>query len=195
MENQSLVTHEDKGSKGSKTRAGRGDFEPGNSASCAAQLSENLAAGWRRGSVLAEDLLKDATDLADFPDVALLVVLEEIRRRREYGPPPGVEEYLGRFPQWANQLQSFFGAYCSTSESVESVVFPVIGEIAAGCRLVTELGRGAQGRVFLAAQTSLADRLVVLKMGLRDCHEHLALARLLHTHIVPLHFVPGTPGP
>ena len=72
-------------------------------------------------------------------------------------------------------------------------MFPTCGETVADCRLLEELGRGAQGRVFLAEQITLAKRLVVLKMGPRDCHEHLVLARLLHTHIVPLHFVLDLP--
>jgi eukaryotic-like serine/threonine-protein kinase len=195
MKIESPATLGDKGSSGAKNRAPAEGITGEELAQArAAQLSENLAAGWRRGERLrAEDLLKDATDLANFPDAALLVVREEIRRRREYGPPPELEEYQRRFPQWANKLQSFFGSDCCTIEAVDSIVFPVCGESAAGCRLVEELGRGAQGRVFLAAQMSLGDRLVVLKMGPRDCQEHLALARLLHTNIVPLHFVQDLP--
>jgi len=185
----------DKGWKDGKGRAPAEAISDGEMAQAlAAQLSEMLTAGWRCGErPIAEDLLKEASDLVGFPDAAILVVKEEIRRRREYGPPPEVEEYRRRFPEWANDLQPLFDSYCTISETDASVVFPVCGETVVGCRLVAELGRGAQGRVFLAAQTSLADRLVVLKMGLRDCHEHLALARLLHTHIVPLYFVQDLP--
>jgi tetratricopeptide (TPR) repeat protein len=68
------------------------------------------------------------------------------------------------------------------------IVFPECGETVAGCRLVTELGRGAQGRVYLATQLALAGRPVVLKVGPRAGGEHLHLARLLHTHIVPIYF-------
>src|ERR1700693_1944055 len=55
--------------------------------------------------------------------------------------------------------------------------------------LLAELGEGAQGRVFLARQASLADRAVVLKVT--PCHgrKHLSLARLQHTHIVSLYWV------
>jgi serine/threonine protein kinase/Tfp pilus assembly protein PilF len=65
--------------------------------------------------------------------------------------------------------------------------FPTIGETLGDFRLLAELGRGAQGRVFLAAQLSLADRPVVLKLSPCTGGEHLALARLQHTHIVPLY--------
>src|SRR5262245_42345248 len=60
-------------------------------------------------------------------------------------------------------------------------------------RLLTELGSGALGRVILATQTDLADRPVVLKLTPCDGGEHLSLARLQHTHIVPLYGVRDEP--
>src|SRR5213078_1956165 len=56
-----------------------------------------------------------------------------------------------------------------------------------------ELGRGARGRVYLAAQPSLADRPLVLKLTPHEGSEHLALSRLQHAHIVPLYFVAQWP--
>jgi serine/threonine protein kinase/Flp pilus assembly protein TadD len=66
---------------------------------------------------------------------------------------------------------------------------PNAGEEFAGFRLLRELGRGAFGRVFLAEQTDLADRPVVLKVTLDARTEVRALARLLHTNIVPVYSV------
>src|SRR5207244_12851253 len=60
--------------------------------------------------------------------------------------------------------------------------------------LLAELGRGVHGRVFLASQPSLADRPVVLKLTPCDASEHLSLARLQHTHIVPLYCVQDHPA-
>src|SRR5271166_3665386 len=54
-------------------------------------------------------------------------------------------------------------------------------------RLLAELGRGGAGVVFLATQPLLADRPVVLKLTRCAGSEHLRLARLQHTHIVPLY--------
>jgi eukaryotic-like serine/threonine-protein kinase len=71
--------------------------------------------------------------------------------------------------------------------------FPKIGEAFADCLLHLELGRGLQGRVFLALQPMLAARPLVLKITRPSGQEHLALARLLHTHIVPLYFVHEDP--
>src|SRR5205085_5467650 len=60
--------------------------------------------------------------------------------------------------------------------------------------LLKELGRGALGRVFLAAQISLGDRQIVLKVTPWSGQEHLSLARLLQTHIVPLYGVQDFPA-
>src|SRR5205814_6838537 len=61
-------------------------------------------------------------------------------------------------------------------------------------RLLAELGRGRQARVFLARQGTLADRPVVLKVTPRQDREFLSLARLQHTHIIPLHGVHDFPA-
>lgn len=53
--------------------------------------------------------------------------------------------------------------------------------------IVDELGRGAFGRVYLATEHNLADRLVALKVTRRPNRESQKLARLQHTNIVPIH--------
>ncbi len=61
------------------------------------------------------------------------------------------------------------------------------GRRSAAFRLVEELGRGAFARVFLAQERQLADRPVALKVTRRGSREPQTLARLQHTHIVPVH--------
>ena len=64
---------------------------------------------------------------------------------------------------------------------------PKVGEIFLGFKLLHELGHGAFGRVFLARQIALADRLVALKVAV-DLHgETQRLAQLLHTNIMPIY--------
>ena len=63
---------------------------------------------------------------------------------------------------------------------------PRVGDELAGFRLLAVLGHGAEGRVYLATQTELADRPVVLKVSPLRGGEHRSLARLQHTHIVPI---------
>jgi serine/threonine protein kinase len=60
--------------------------------------------------------------------------------------------------------------------------------------VLAELGRGAQGRVYLATQPALADRPVVLKLTSCNGREHLALAQLQHMGIVPLYFAQDDPA-
>ncbi len=67
--------------------------------------------------------------------------------------------------------------------------FPNVGEEFLGFHLVSELGRGAIGRVFLARQAALADRPVALKVGPASLGESQTLAQLQHTHIVPIYSV------
>ena len=64
--------------------------------------------------------------------------------------------------------------------------YPAAGEVLGPFLLLAELGRGHSGRTFLASDPTLADRPVVLKIIPDDQDEHLALAQLQHTHIVPL---------
>src|SRR4029077_18308611 len=68
-----------------------------------------------------------------------------------------------------------------------SVTFPEVGAPLGPFQLRAELGRGASGRTYLATEPALADRPVVLKVISDDQEEHLRLARLQHTHIVPLY--------
>jgi serine/threonine protein kinase/Flp pilus assembly protein TadD len=65
--------------------------------------------------------------------------------------------------------------------------FPEVGGDFLGFQLVDELGRGAFGRVYLARQDDLAGRLVALKISTEVKAESHYLARLQHTHIVPVY--------
>jgi serine/threonine protein kinase/regulator of sirC expression with transglutaminase-like and TPR domain len=66
---------------------------------------------------------------------------------------------------------------------------PPVGSTFLGFRLESELGRGAFGRVYLARQGDLADRLVALKISADVIRETRALAQLRHTNIVPVYSV------
>jgi eukaryotic-like serine/threonine-protein kinase len=74
-------------------------------------------------------------------------------------------------------------------ETSDGARWPQAGTEFAGFRLVEELGRGAFGRVFRAAQGDLAGRPVALKVGIGLFPESQTLARLQHTNIVPIHSV------
>lgn len=72
---------------------------------------------------------------------------------------------------------------------IDMVQLPAPGQQFLEFQLVSELGRGAFSRVYLAKQGDLANRLVVLKIGTGLFNESQNLAQLLHTHIVPVYSV------
>ncbi len=171
--------------------------------------AETLAAGlvaemiqrWRRGErLMAEDFLTRHPELWEHAAAAAELIYEEVCLRQEYGLEVPVEEGLRRFPQWRPQLEVLFDFQRLLGPRRSEPQFPRTGEILDDFLLLAELGSGANGRVFLASQLSLGDRPVVLKLTARDeqpareANEHLSLARLQHTHIVPLYSVGDYPA-
>lgn len=65
--------------------------------------------------------------------------------------------------------------------------YPAVGEHFQGFEILSELGRGAMGRVFLARQQSPTERVVVLKMGHHLSAECQKLAKLQHPNVVPVY--------
>ena len=99
------------------------------------------------------------------------------------------ESMMGPFPRprWPSQTTACadreprFGSPAGLSD------FPTVGESLGDFLLEAEIGRGSRGRCFLATQPALSHRQVVLKIAADDEVEHLSLARLQHTHIMPLY--------
>lgn len=65
--------------------------------------------------------------------------------------------------------------------------FPQLGETRFGFLLVAELGRGSFGRVYLARQMNVGQRLVVLKVGSQLSAESERLGQLQHPNIAPVY--------
>jgi len=70
---------------------------------------------------------------------------------------------------------------------------PHPGDELAGFRIILELGRGAFARVYLAEEVNLGRRLVAIKVSRPEGEEPQILARLQHSHIVPVHSVADDP--
>jgi serine/threonine protein kinase/Flp pilus assembly protein TadD len=155
----------------------------------AERLAGELAERWRRGErPLAEEFLARHPELAERPEAAAQLIYEEICQRQECGEEQPSVAVVGRFPQWQTQLELLLDCH-HLLRPTPPPRFPAVGQTLGGFRLVAALGRGAVGHVFLAREPFLADRMVVLKVTPCDGEEHLSLARLQHTHIVPLHSV------
>ncbi|AMV37196.1 serine/threonine-protein kinase [Planctomyces sp. SH-PL62] len=172
-----------------------------------ALLRTDMSLRWEAGQQPSADWY-----VAHFPeldqDTIVALIYEEFCLREEAGEAPEAAAFLGRYPSYAEPLRRVLdihtlvggastsnftegstsgGAAESADEPASKPRFPEAGDAIAGFQLVEELGRGSFARVFLARETQLADRLVALKLSLRGSREPQTLARLQHTHIVPVH--------
>ncbi len=157
-------------------------------------LVDELARAWRDGqSLRIEELLQRHPESVDQSDVIIPLIYEELCLREESGEVVQRQEYARRFPRWREQLEMLLDCYELLAFPSRNVRFPDIGETLGDFELIAELGRGAAGRVFLARQTELSDRYVVLKVTPCIGDEHLSLARLQHSSIVPVYLVQEFP--
>ncbi len=147
---------------------------------------EAMVDSWRRGErTRAEDILARHPELDD--DAAIRLIFEEYNLSRDAGLDVSPSEIARRFPRWGAELALLLDCQRLLDSAPARVEFPRVGEVVAGFRLLAELGRGAAGRVYLAAQPSLGDRRVAVKITAGDRDEHLSLARLQHMNVVPLY--------
>ncbi|MBL8797706.1 MAG: protein kinase [Planctomycetia bacterium] len=156
------------------------------------RLAEDMARRWQAGErPLAEQFFETHPELWQHPEAAAELIYEEFCLRQQHGVAASAADLYRRFPQWRMQLEVLL--HCHRLLEPAAASLPEVGESLGDFHLLAELGRGGQGRVFLATQRSLADRPVVLKCTALEGEEHLSLARLQHTHIVPLYTVQHDP--
>jgi tetratricopeptide (TPR) repeat protein len=161
----------------------------------AGKLAEDMDRRWDQGErPRADDYLSDFPELSAQPDAAIRLIYEEICLRHEGGEERCSAEILDRYPQWRTRLEVLLDCHRLLEPETAAPQFPGVGAAWKDFDLLAELGRGLQGRVFLAVEPALADRPVVLKFTPRSGGEHLALARLQHTAIVPLYTVHDDPA-
>ena len=152
------------------------------------QLTADMAARWQAGQrPLAEEYFEKHPFLWNEPEQAIQLIYEEVCLRSQHQETSCWEEVLERFPQWQAQLEVLLDCHRIVRSLAGPPSFPEVGETLGEFHLISELGRGTQGRVFLAKQESLAGRLVVLKVTGISGGEHLSLAQLQHTNIVPVY--------
>ncbi|HEY2148841.1 MAG TPA: serine/threonine-protein kinase, partial [Pirellulales bacterium] len=155
-----------------------------------AETLEAMAADRRSGGRLpAEKWLADYPELAADSDAAVRIVYEEFCLREEQGERVESAEFYRRFPQWHDGIHVALDCHRLLRTAPEPEPTLTAGQTIGELRLLREIGSGALGKVFLATQPSLSDRPLAVKFTHRRGHEHLSLARLQHTHIVPLYSV------
>jgi serine/threonine protein kinase/tetratricopeptide (TPR) repeat protein len=150
-----------------------------------AACTQERAAARRRGTCPnLETLLATYPELDD--ETSIRLIYEEVCARREEGETIATEEVLRHFPRFFRELRVLFDCDRLLRTATRDPDYPEVGEELGPYSIVAELGRGGAGRIYLASELSLADRLVVLKVVPDDQDEHLCLARIQHTYIIPL---------
>ena len=154
----------------------------------ATQVAAILASNWRRGHCCtADELFINYPRLRDVPEQAIRVIYEEICQRQLAGHSPSLDEYEARYPQWREEIALLLEVHRTLEVPVRPSQFPERGDTLGEYRLLSELGSGALGKVYLAEHPFLAGRLVIIKVTPREGQEHLTLARLQHSYIVPIY--------
>lgn len=147
-----------------------------------------MADGWRHGQrPIVEEFLARYPGVSDQSEVVVRLIYEELCLRQEYDEESGLTEIRDRFPHWRTRLDILIGCHALLHRQLIGPDLPAVGEVLGDFLLIDLLGRGGAGRVYLAVQPALAERPVVLKVTPRIGQEHRSLARLQHTHIVPLY--------
>lgn len=148
---------------------------------------------WERGEIpSSEAYLALLGPVA--PRLAVEVVYREYCLAERDGRPQNETEFLARFPQYRESLQTLLAMHrhCTLSEVQgwiepdEDSILPVEGDEIGPYILRRELGRGAFARVFLAEQADLEFRQVVVKLATRLTREPWLMARVRHAHIVEI---------
>ena len=143
------------------------------------------AAGERTTLADYEELLPS---LHDYPELRAAVAYEEYRQRATQGEPVSIHEFANERGVDATAWSTFVAAADATATEATFDVsqLPAPGDRYREFEIIAEIGRGRLSRVFLARQVSLASREVVLKFAPRHVVEAEKLAKLQHTHIVPV---------
>lgn len=141
----------------------------------------------------AEELLARHPELNSHPNAALRIIYEEICLRIESGEEIDLASLRRRFPNYVGEIEVLLAGHDLMESMAGAPQWPEMGESLGEFTLVSEIGKGAGGRVYLARDTELAGRMVVIKATPRTGGEHLNLARLQHTFIVPLFSVRDYP--
>jgi serine/threonine protein kinase/WD40 repeat protein len=179
-------------------------------------LSTSLLADQRRrwahgDRVSVEQYVKHQPSLTGNTEALLDLIYAEVVLRRERGEKPSADEYVARFPDLAESIQTQFevdAVIDTEATQLAGTDDPVVDFTVAqpkpppGYQLLEELGRGGMGVVFKARQIGL-DRLVALKMirsgeladpveRARFEEEARAIGQLSHPNIIQVYEVGKT---
>ena len=160
----------------------------------AASVLDEFTQAWERGEAPAVEEYLVRLGPADRRG-AVELIYREFCLAEAAGRRPEPPLYLVRFPRHADALERLLGLHVACSPSllgrwVESAQgdldLPNVGDEIGPYVLRRELGRGGFARVFLAEQSNLENRPVVVKVTTRPTREPWLLARVRHVNIVEI---------
>ncbi|MEM9352893.1 MAG: protein kinase [Planctomycetota bacterium] len=145
-------------------------------------------------------------DVHRLRSLILDLALEEYEAEASACGIPDLSAYCTRFRGLGQPLESSLRRLLDVQQCFDSYIgdgqmdrlpdWPAAGEAFGEFDILETLGQGSAGRVYLARQQRVGDRVVVLKVspdrGQREGH---LLGKLRHPHIVSVHWVePGSEG-
>ncbi|WP_040778901.1 serine/threonine-protein kinase [Nocardia pneumoniae] len=153
-------------------------------------IKVDLANRWGRGAAPKRlaDYVEDLPELRTWP-LPPDLIYEEFHVRRHAGGSVDVAEYTAAYPEQADQLSEMLATHDYHSTLLTGATEPAnLDDLEPGQKiddfdLMTDLGRGAFARVFLARQRSM-QRLVAVKISHDKGAEPQTLAQLDHDYIV-----------
>ncbi|KAA8889739.1 protein kinase [Nocardia colli] len=154
-------------------------------------LRERWAMAAELGKRIAE-YRKEFPEVEHSPELADLLCEEFLARRRH--APLAIDEFVAEYPDLAGEVRERLAAFgiddstadFGTAESTEAIA--ALADLAPGRQiddfdLITDLGTGMLGRVFLARQRSM-QRLVAVRLSAGRATAPHTMAQLDHAHIV-----------
>ncbi len=171
-----------------------------NSLSALRFVSEVIMRARRDEMLDVSEILKQHPELNEFERAILDLAYEDYQRHIELGGPFDKQQFLASYPGHEAAVKELleFGQFLGDEgilslDDDEDDGFPQPGEIFLGFDLIEELGRGSFARVFLATDSRLADRFVVVKVCRLGKNEAEILARLQHPQIVRVYTIEEDP--
>ncbi len=160
----------------------------------ARRLVAEIKSQWLRGEPAdARGVLVRYPELGSDKSAVLDLAYEEYCLRRQAGTSPDPDEFCERFPHYKTSLRRLIEAHqcleavAPSADDVPAASWPEVGDSFLGFALRRELGRGAFARVFLANDTELGNKWVVVKIARHGAAEAELLGRLDgHPNVVPV---------
>jgi eukaryotic-like serine/threonine-protein kinase len=156
---------------------------------------------WQQGQpVDAQSILARNPELADNKEVVIDVAFEEFCLRQAGGETVDPVAFAAQFTICEHSLFLTLQCHDYVAEDKfyllrdkRTIPWPEPGKKLLGFDLLRQLGKGAFARVYLAKETALGNRLVVLKVSREESAEAEILGRLRHDNIVPVYSIQKDP--